>query len=199
MKVGLGILWEVEIDDHIDGLNVYTTSQKVRANEVAADTISEVMEHAIAAVLQHLGVGIEARVSEFSDLLGQKLNSIGRIAEDDGLIDLEFREKGVQAVNFLLLLHEAVVLCDTSKGELVHKIDFPGIFHVFVLENVSILSRKLERITYLKMLYCDGKSSAEKHDLSFLGVKTEQLLNCGRELRREKLVSFIHYKSCALF
>ena len=41
-------------------------------------------------------------------------------------------------MNFLLLLHEAVVLCDTSKGELVHKIDFPGVFHVFVLENVSI-------------------------------------------------------------
>jgi hypothetical protein len=34
-------------------------------------------------------VRVEARVAELCDLLGQKLDSIGGVTEDDGLIDLE--------------------------------------------------------------------------------------------------------------
>lgn len=39
--------------------------------------------------LEHLGVRVETRVAEFGNLLGEQLDSVGRVAEDDRLVDLE--------------------------------------------------------------------------------------------------------------
>ncbi len=39
--------------------------------------------------LLHLGVDVEARVAELRDLLGQELHAVHRVAEDDGLVDLQ--------------------------------------------------------------------------------------------------------------
>jgi hypothetical protein len=47
------------------------------------------MENAVPVGLEHLGVRIEARIAQFCDLLGEKLNSVGGVTEDDGLVDLE--------------------------------------------------------------------------------------------------------------
>lgn len=47
------------------------------------------MEDSITMSLKHLGVRVETRVSEFGDLLGEKLDSVGRVAEDDRLVDLK--------------------------------------------------------------------------------------------------------------
>ena len=49
--------------------------------------------------LCHLGVDVEAAEPKLGDLLGQKLNSLRRVAEDDRLVDLQLREERVQAVN----------------------------------------------------------------------------------------------------
>lgn len=38
---------------------------------------------------------VKARVAEFGDLLGEELDAVGRVAEDDGLVDLELRRKAV--------------------------------------------------------------------------------------------------------
>ena len=46
------------------------------------------MEDAVAVMLVHAGVDVEARVAELSDLLGEQLHSLGRVTEDDGLVDL---------------------------------------------------------------------------------------------------------------
>ena len=74
------------------------------------------MKYPVTVVLQHTSVGVEARVIEFGDLLSKKLNAIRRIAEDDGLIDLESREERVKAMNLLLLVDIAVILCDTPES-----------------------------------------------------------------------------------
>lgn len=47
------------------------------------------MEDAVPVGLKHLGVRVEARVAELGDLLCEELDSVGRVAEDDGLVDLE--------------------------------------------------------------------------------------------------------------
>lgn len=60
MQVGLGHLGEVEVDDHVDGLDVDTTGEQVGADQVAAGTVAEVVENAVAVVLTHLGVNVEA-------------------------------------------------------------------------------------------------------------------------------------------
>lgn len=51
---------------------------------------------------------------------------------------MEFGKESVEAVHFFSLFHEAVILRDSSKRELIHEIDFVRIIHVFVLKIVSI-------------------------------------------------------------
>ena len=99
------------------------------------------MKHAITVVLQHFGVRVKAGVSKFGNFLRKQLYTVCGVAENDGLVDLEFGEEGIEAMDFLFLVYKAIVLRYTSEGELVHQIDFVGIIHVFVLENVSIWCR----------------------------------------------------------
>lgn len=141
VEVGLRILWEIKIDDYVDSLNVYTAGKKIRANEIAAYTVPEVMKNAVTVVLQHLGVGVETGVSKFGDLLRKQLHSVCGIAENDGLVDLEFGEESIETVDFLFLFYEAVVLRYTSKSELVHQVDLVRISHMFILGTVSIWGR----------------------------------------------------------
>jgi len=48
MKIGLRILGEIKVDDDIDGLNVDTSGEQIRTNEVSADTVAKVVEDTIA-------------------------------------------------------------------------------------------------------------------------------------------------------
>ena len=68
------------------------------------------MKDAISVLLLHLGVNVEAGITEFRDFLGQQLDALGGIAEDDRLVDLQLGEERVQAVDLLPLLDEGVVL-----------------------------------------------------------------------------------------
>lgn len=54
-----------------------------RTDEITASTSSKVMEHPVSMSLKHLGVGVEARVAEFGNLLGEEFDSVGGVAEDD--------------------------------------------------------------------------------------------------------------------
>ena len=116
MKVGLSVLGEVKIDNYVDSLDIDTASQEVRTDEVAADTIPEVVENTISVMLQHLRMRVETRVAELCNLLCKQLHPVGGVAKDDRLVDLEFGEEGVQAVYFLLFFNESVVLRDTPEG-----------------------------------------------------------------------------------
>lgn len=59
------------------------------ADQIAADAVAEIVEDAIPVLLEHLGVRVEARVAELGDLAGEEFDPVGRVAEDDGLVDLE--------------------------------------------------------------------------------------------------------------
>ena len=50
--------------------------------------VTKVMKYTVAMRLQHLGVRVEARIAELSNLLGQQLDTACRVAEYDRLIDL---------------------------------------------------------------------------------------------------------------
>jgi len=113
VQVRLGHLREVEVYDDIDGLNVDAASEQVRAHEIAAQAISELVEHTIAVRLRHLRVNIVAVVAKFGDLFREKFDALSRVAKDDRLIYLQFAEERVQAVHLLLLLNEGVVLRHT--------------------------------------------------------------------------------------
>lgn len=88
MKIRFGILREVKVDNNIDSLDINTSGKEIRANQIPADTVPEIVEDTVTVVLKHLGVGVEARVSELRDLLGQQLHTVGGVTEDNRLVDL---------------------------------------------------------------------------------------------------------------
>ena len=58
-------------------------------------------------------MNVVARVFQLRNFLSQQLHSADRIAENDGLVDLQFFEQCIQALHFALLFQESVVLGDT--------------------------------------------------------------------------------------
>ena len=89
VKVGLGHLREVEVDDDVDGLDVDTSGEEIATDQVPAEAGSEVVEDSIAVSLSHLGVDVVAGVPKLGDLLRQQLHSLCRVAEDDALEEKE--------------------------------------------------------------------------------------------------------------
>ncbi len=200
MKIGLRILREIEIDDYVDSLNVYTTGEKVRANEIAAYTVPEVMKYTVTIVLQHLGVRVKAGVSKLGDLLRKQLHSVCGVAEDDRLVDLKFGEQSIEAVDFLFLFYEAVVLCYTSKSELVHQIDFVRISHMFILRIVSIRYRRWMVTFALNDLTIIGKVALKSMTWRSLGWKPSSCsivgVNSGeRSLSASSMTNVVHSSS----
>lgn len=110
MEIGFCVLGEIEIDDDIHGLDVYPPREEVGANEVAADPVPEVVEDSIAVRLEHLGVRVKAGVAELGYLFGEELDAVCGVTEDDGLIDLELGEEGIQTVNLLPFFDIGIVL-----------------------------------------------------------------------------------------
>ena len=103
MKICLAILREVEVNDNIDGLDIDTTGKEVRTDEVAANTITEVMEYAVTMRLEHLSMRVEARITKLSDFLGEKLNTICRVTENDRLVDLQLRNGSEKLIHTMFL------------------------------------------------------------------------------------------------
>ena len=92
------------------------------------------------------------------------------------MVDLEFGEQSVEAVDLLLLFNEGVVLGDTTKSKFVHEVDFVGVVHVLVRE----------------VLDGNGEGCGEKHDLAIFRVKLKELFNNGSKFGGEEFVRFIH-------
>mmetsp|Transcript_97126 Transcript_97126/g.258092 ORF Transcript_97126/g.258092 Transcript_97126/m.258092 type:complete len:271 (-) Transcript_97126:782-1594(-) len=134
VQVRLRVLGEVKVDDDVHRLYVYAAREEVGGDQTPAGPVSEVVEDPVAVRLVHARVDEEARVVELRDLLGEELHAGHGVAEDDGLVDLQLGEEGVQAVHLLALLHEGVELRDALQRELVHEVDLVRLRHVPVLE-----------------------------------------------------------------
>lgn len=51
------------------------------------------MEHTVPVFLHHLCMNVETGITELGDFLGQELNPLSGVTEDDGLIDLKLNRK----------------------------------------------------------------------------------------------------------
>ena len=69
-------------------LNVNTTCEKVRADQVSAKAGAEIMEHAVSVRLSHFGMNVITTVAQFCNLLGQQFYSLSRVTENYTLVDL---------------------------------------------------------------------------------------------------------------
>ena len=69
-------------------LNVNTTCEKVRADQVSAKAGAEIMEHAVSVRLSHFGMNVITTVAQFCNLFGQQFYSLSRVTENYTLVDL---------------------------------------------------------------------------------------------------------------
>jgi hypothetical protein len=113
MQVGLSILREVEVDNDINRNDIDTTCEQVRAHKTASFSVLEVVENSVPVSLLHSGMNEEAGVAKLVNLLSEQFYSLGSVAEDDSLTNVQLREQGVQAVELLPLFQVGVVLRKT--------------------------------------------------------------------------------------
>mmetsp|Transcript_21738 Transcript_21738/g.60442 ORF Transcript_21738/g.60442 Transcript_21738/m.60442 type:complete len:268 (+) Transcript_21738:158-961(+) len=176
VKIGLGILREIKVDNDINSLDVDSSCEQVGGYKVPACPVPKIMKHAVAVALKHLCMDIKARVAELCDLLGEQLDPVHRVAEDYGLVDLELGEKCVETVELLLLLHKGIVLRDALQGELLHQVD-----------DIRLLQEAV-----LELLHSDREGGRVQEDLALRVQKGNQLLDNGLELWRQQLVCLVH-------
>jgi len=176
VKVRLRSFGEIEVDDHIHALNIYAAREEVGRDEMTGAPVAEFVEDTVPIGLLHFRMDVKARVPEFCDLLREELHAVDGVAEDDGLVDLQLGEKGVEAVHLLSLLDVRVELGDATQGELVHQVDGIGFGHVLLAE----------------FLDCHGEGGAEETNLMGLVAEIDDFLEDGLEFRREELVGLVH-------
>lgn len=143
---------------------------------MSRSAIAEFMKDAISVRLLHFGVNVVTRVAQLGDLLGEQLHPIDRVTKDDALIDLQFCEKGVEALDLLTLLDVCVELCDSAKSQFVHQVDAVGIGDELTAEALD----------------CYRKRCAKQTDLMVFVAKTDDLLQNRLELGRQELVRLVH-------
>jgi hypothetical protein len=59
MEISFCVFGEIEIDDNVDGLDVDTTGEEIGTDEIATDSLTEIVEDAITMSLKHFGVRVE--------------------------------------------------------------------------------------------------------------------------------------------
>ena len=110
------------------------TSGLTGSHQVPGCPVTELMENPISVCLLHLGMDIVARVAKLGNFLREQLDAVHGIAENDTLVDFQFGEQGVEAVDLLSFLDVSVKLGDTAKREFVHEVNAVGAGHKFLAE-----------------------------------------------------------------
>lgn len=182
VQVRLGHFGEVKVNDDVHSLHVYAARKQVTADEVPAQALSEVVEHAVPVRLRHFCVYVVAAVAELGDLLGEQLHALRRIAEDDRLVDLQLREERVQAVHLLALLHERVVLRHALQRQLLHQVDLVRLAQVLLHE----------------VLQTERECGGEEQDLALLRQLHDDMVQHALEVLRQQLVRLVQHEHLAL-
>jgi len=71
VKIGVGLAWEIKVDDYVHGDDIDTTSEDIRRDETASFSTLEVMENSVSVTLVHSRMNEEARVAELANLASQ--------------------------------------------------------------------------------------------------------------------------------
>lgn len=137
VQIRFRVLGEIKVDDDIHSLDVNSPGEEIGGDQVAARSVSEVVEHSVSVRLKHLRMDVETGVTQLGDLLREQLHPIDGVAENNGLVDLQLGEKSAQTMDFLPLLHERVKLSNSLQSQLVHEIDHVGFTEKPVLERLD--------------------------------------------------------------
>ena len=181
MEVGLCILGEVKVNDNIDTLNINSTCKEIRCDKVTSGTIAKFMKDSITIGLLHLGMDVVAGVAKLGNFLGEEFDSVDRVTKYNGLIDLQFGEEGVEALDLLSFFDVGIELGDTTEGEFVHEIDRVGVRDKFLAE----------------FLDGHGECGAEQTDLMALVAEINDAFEDRLKFGREEFVRLVHDNGAA--
>ena len=123
----------------------------------------------VTVALVHSRVDEEAAVAQLADLLGEELDALSTITENDSLGNVKLGEESVEAVQLLALLQEGVVLREALQGQLISDLDVLRAWHVALLEGANL----------------DWVSCAKEANLAIHGHHLKDLLNHFLELTRD--------------
>lgn len=88
----------------------------------------------VTIALVHPRVNKEAGEAELGNFASQQFDSLGRVAEDDSLGDVQLAEERVQAVQLLPLFQVGIVLRQPLQGQFFGEAQQGCIRHVFPME-----------------------------------------------------------------
>lgn len=170
MKVLVGIIGEIVVDDNIDTLNIDTTAEQIGRHE---DTGIEVLEGLVLGnTLVLLHAGMDADGGEIA--LGKEtveLVGTGDLRdEDDNLVELQNIEEVIQLAVLLALGQLDVVQLQTVKGELgvIVNVDLHGVLAELAADRADLLAQ----------------GGGKHHDLLLVGGHAEDLLDVTAHLER---------------
>ena len=123
----------------------------------------------VTVALVHSRVDEEAAVAQLADLLGEELDALSTITENDSLGNVKLGEESVEAVQLLAFLQEGVVLREALQGQLISDLDVLGAWYVALLEGANL----------------DWVSCAKEANLAIHGHHLKDLLNHFLELTRD--------------
>mmetsp|Transcript_16597 Transcript_16597/g.28097 ORF Transcript_16597/g.28097 Transcript_16597/m.28097 type:complete len:216 (-) Transcript_16597:577-1224(-) len=182
MQIRLGGLGEVEIDHDIDRLDIDTAGEQIRAHEMSGRPVAELVEDSISVWLLHLGVDVETAVPQLRNFLREQLYAVHRVAEDNTLVDIELGKEGIQAVHFLLLLYESIVLRNTLQGQFIHQINHVCVWQKLLLETPDH----------------DRERSGKQTNLTIWFAFADQRLEDFLKLGGQQLVRLVHHDNLAV-
>jgi len=177
VNVVLLLLWQLEVDDETDLLDVDAASKHVGGDQDADGTGSELLHHDFSLLLVHLTV----HAGDHKILLGhvalELVHSALRIAVNDGLINVQVRVEVEQDIHLpLLLFYGNVVLVDTFKGQ------------------VFLLHQDLGRVPHKVLRQAQDirwERGREQADLNVGRQELENVLDLALETAREHLIRLV--------
>ena len=101
---------EIKVNHYVHTLNIDTSRTEIRTDQSLDLAALEFAEHFGPLYRAHFRMKVEVLVPLFTKLLGQHLDPLIGSAENDALVDNQFGVDGVEGLNFVLLVHQNVVM-----------------------------------------------------------------------------------------
>lgn len=92
MQVSFGIARKIKIDDYVHGLNIDTSSEQIRADQITTSSFAKIMKNTITMALCHAWMNIIAGIPYLCDFLCQKFHTLRWIAKNNRLVDLKLEK-----------------------------------------------------------------------------------------------------------
>jgi hypothetical protein len=88
VQIRLARFRKIKVDDDVHGLNVDTSREQIRGDQVSARSGSEIVEDFVPVALLHFRVDVKARIAKLGNFPREQFNSVHRVAKNHRLIDL---------------------------------------------------------------------------------------------------------------